>query len=53
MFNNTEAFNALKIKMNTIIAQITTNLMTVNSCLEKLLASRAKSIEDMRIAEGD
>ncbi len=46
---NTEAFNALKFRMNAAAVQITTDLKAVNTRLEKLLASRVESEEDMQI----
>jgi methanogenic corrinoid protein MtbC1 len=46
---NTEAFKALEVKMAAAKAQISTNLQSVNTRLEKLLASKPESEEDMKI----
>jgi hypothetical protein len=49
MSANTEAFNALEVKMAAAEAQISTNLQVVNARLEKLLASEPESEEDMQV----
>lgn len=49
MSASTEAFKALEIKMAAAKVQISANIQVMNTRLEKLLASKPESEEDMQI----